>query len=127
ELDIDYLLGRIDDEIVRDNLKLEQVDDPKAIEDLANLITFLAKGVEWEEETNEVILQTIAPDLLEKLHAQQKQLDERNNEKVKLLKEIDKLKQEKKELQTSLEQSEQNLGAQSVEPETKDESTEDVE
>ncbi|MEK5444517.1 hypothetical protein [Fredinandcohnia sp. FSL W7-1320] len=127
ELDIDYLLGRIDDEIVRNYPKLDKVDDPKAIEDLANLIAFLAKGVNLEEESSEVIVKTLAPDLLEKLESQEKQLDERNNEIVKLLKEIDKLKQEKKELQTSLEQEQKALDAPPVEPETKDETTEEVE
>ncbi|WP_099361294.1 hypothetical protein [Fredinandcohnia onubensis] len=126
ELDIEYLLSRIDDKIVRNNPNLEQVDDPKALEDLTNLITFLAKGVNWEEESSEAVVQTIAPHLLERLESQRKQLDEKNNEKVKLLEEIEALKQQKVEPQTTLEKLEKVEDAQLEETKTKDEANEDV-
>ncbi len=126
ELDIDYLLGRIDDEIVRNYPKLDKVDDPKAIEDLANLIAFLAKGVNLEEESSEVIVKTLAPDLLEKLESQQKQLDEENKERLKLLEEIESLKRQKTELQSSLEKVEKIEDEQLEESKTKDEANEDV-
>ncbi|MFS0821607.1 hypothetical protein [Bacillus sp. 1P02SD] len=126
ELDIEYLLRRIDDDIVRAKPKIEQIDDPKATENIANLMTFLAEGVVWEDESSKAIIQTIAPHLIEKLEVQQKQLDEKNTEKVELLKEIEKLKQDNIQLQTTLEQVEKIQIEQSKELGTKDESNEDV-
>lgn len=124
-LDIEYLLGRIDDEIVRGDPNLKLVDDPKAIEDIVNLFRFLADGVDLEKKSSEALIQAIAPQVIEELENERKQLDESNKEKAQLLKEVAKLKEETIRLQTSLEQVGKVLVEESKELETKDESNED--
>lgn len=78
-----------------------------------------------EKKSSEALIQAIAPQVIEELENERKQLDESNKEKAQLLKEVAKLKEETIRLQTSLEQVGKVLVEESKELETKDESNED--